>query len=174
MKWRIKPERLCQAVRKWLEIAAKSLRDKLKVAKPKIMTGMRMFNNMEWSTIKPSVHKIVGDEGSNSKFWLKTSNEQVRAQWKALPPDQKQKYNQMAQALNSGEASKKEKAKSVSFVSPVVPAGLKCFLRHGDRYFVDHVKKVVDHLHEQYNACVMIVTVRLGEDDTPYVYMYGT
>lgn len=75
------------------------------------MTGIRVFNNMEWSTIKPLVEAIVGKEGSASKVWLKTANEQTRKLWKALPAEEKQKYTEIAQAINSGEASAEVKAK---------------------------------------------------------------
>lgn len=65
---------------------------------------------MEWARIKPSVEKIVGEEGSSSKLWLKTSNEQTKIHWNALTPDERRKYYDMAKDINSGEASDELKA----------------------------------------------------------------
>ena len=75
------------------------------------MTGIRVFHNMEWATIKPLVEAIVGKEGSSSKIWLKTANAQTKALWAALPAEKKQEYTDIAQSINAGEASKEVKAK---------------------------------------------------------------
>ena len=100
-----------QAVKKWLKVKASKLRKKVGKLRPKIMTGIRVFHNMEWATIKPLVEAIVGKEGSSSKIWLKTANEQTKALWAALPAEKKQEYTDIAQSINAGEASKEVKAK---------------------------------------------------------------